>query len=202
MAGAGNAAGRNRRVDLPFDGFIRGSEHFPAQAVPALEDMLWHPDISSCQVHPYRAATWLLLPDVHGLLFAQTNNGSHDLAVKTRALQFRVNFLDIVADGLFSSSRRSMRSMKARNWPTAIVWASLVMSSLTRFLQFKVCKNAGVPRHKTAYRMSGLFFPRVAVKIKCLFRFRLNLAGEALWIAGKVGAQPAKSVREPKWRIS
>ncbi len=33
-----------------------------------LEDMLWHPDISSCQVHPYRAATWLL-PDVHGLLF-------------------------------------------------------------------------------------------------------------------------------------
>ncbi|MNF04228.1 hypothetical protein D3C80_2036990 [compost metagenome] len=33
--------------------------------------------------------------------FTQTNNGPYDLAVKPRALQFRVNFLDIVTDGLF-----------------------------------------------------------------------------------------------------
>ncbi|MCY1249238.1 hypothetical protein D9M72_627540 [compost metagenome] len=33
--------------------------------------------------------------------FTQTNNGPYDLAVKPRTLQFRVNFLDIVADGLF-----------------------------------------------------------------------------------------------------
>lgn len=101
--------------------------------------------------------------------FTQTNNGPYDLAVKPRTLQFRVNFLDIVADGLFSSSRRSMRSMKARNWPTAMVWASLVMSSLTGFsnsarLSIKVKGHS--LQEQDRCRKSDMVFLRVAGKIK------------------------------------
>jgi hypothetical protein len=118
--------------------------------------------------------------------FTQTNNGPHDLAVKPRTLQFRVNFLDIVADGLFFffqaldalDESAQLADSNRLGFAGNVVAHEEFSNSKSMMVRMRIARE---PLIESLDRFSR----ESQAKLRAFFDARAGLTGQALWIAGK-----------------